>query len=271
MGADLSFVLRHPGPVDSRLDPAPVVATFAQAVRPVVDVVGLYAGGSLASGDYHPGLSDLDLVAVISAPLDARKQHELRQLHETIRQEHPPAAKLHCIYVPRGEVADVKAAHVMWTHGRLAHWHLSGVARAELLRNGITVYGPPPADLLPPVDDAALRVAVRAELTGHWRTSVRWPWLWRWLSDWFVDLGLLTLARAEAALDDGRLITKSEALGRLDRFGVPADLSQQIGRRRQGENTPLSTIQRIRRAYIARRIVACGLRTLTHTDASRHR
>ena len=67
------------------------------------------------------------------------------------------------------------------------------------------------------------------------------------------------------------LITKSEALGRLDRFGVPADLSQQIGRRREGKNTPLSTIQRIRRAYIARHIVACGLRTLTHTDASRHR
>jgi hypothetical protein len=252
--------------VDSRLDPVPVVAAFAQAVRPVVGAVGLYAGGSLASGDYHPAVSDLDLVAVITARLDARKQHELRQLHETIRQGHPPAARLHCIYVPHGEVADVKAAHVMWTHGQLAHRCLSGIARAELLRNGITVYGPPPAELLPPVDDAALRVAVRAELTGYWRKSVRWPWLW--LNDWCVDLGLLTLARAEAALDDGQLITKSEALGHLDRFGVPADLSRQIGRRRQGKNTPLSAIQRVRRAYIARRVVSCGLRTLTSADAS---
>jgi Nucleotidyltransferase domain len=190
--------------VDSRLDPVPVVATFAKAVRPVVDAVGLYAGGSLASGDYHPGVSDLDLVAVIRAPLDARKQHELRQLHETIQQEHPPAARLHCVYVPRGEVTDVTATHVMWSHGRLARRQLSGVARAELLRNGITVCGPPPAELIPRVDDAALRVAIRAELTGYWRRTVRWPW--EWLNDWCVDLGLLTLARAEAALDDGRLI-----------------------------------------------------------------
>jgi hypothetical protein len=122
--------------VDSRLDPVPVVATFAQAVRPVVDAVGLYAGGSLASGDYHHGVSDLDLVAVIRAPLDARKQHELRQLHETIQQEHPPAARLHCVYVPRGEVTDVTAAHVMWSHGRLARRQLSGVARAECSATG---------------------------------------------------------------------------------------------------------------------------------------
>jgi hypothetical protein len=248
------------GLVDFRLVPAPVVAAFAQAVRPLADVVALYVGGSLASGDYCPGVSDLDLVAAVAAPLGPQQRQELRRFHETFEQEHPSAAKLHCLYVPRDGLADVEARHWMWAHGRFGQRHLSGVARAELLHNGITVYGPPPCELLPPMDDGALRVAVRAELTGYWKRALRWPQVW--LTDWCVDLGLLTLARAEAALTESRLITKREALDRLDRFGVPADLVQQISRRRRGEGTPLRVAQRVRRAYTARHLVARGLRAL---------
>jgi hypothetical protein len=117
------------------------------------------------------------------------------------------------------------------------------------------------------MDDGALRAAVRAELTGYWKRALRWPWVW--LTDWCVDLGLLTLARAEAALKEGRLITKRDALDRLDRFGVPADLVHQISRRRQGESTPLRITQRLRRACTARRLVARGLRTLVPSGDSR--
>jgi Nucleotidyltransferase domain len=244
-----------------------VVATFARAVRPLADVVALYAVGSLASGDYRPAASDLDLVAVVAAPLGSRQRRELRRFHEMFEREHPAAVKLHCIYVPRDGLADAAAKHPMWAHRRFGQRQLSGVARAELLRNAIIVDGPPPSGLLPPVDDRALRVAVRAELTGYWKRTLRWPWIW--LTDWCVDLGLLTLARAEAALSEGRLITKREALGRLGRFGVPADLVQQIGRRRQGEGTPLRVTQRIRRGYTAHRLVARGLRTLISPGGSR--
>jgi hypothetical protein len=253
--------------VDSRLVPAPVVAIFAQAVRPLVDMVALYAGGSLASGDYRPGVSDVDLVAVIAAPLGSRQRRELRRFHEMFERDHPSAAWLHCIYVPRDGLADAEAKHSIWAHRRIGRRQLSGVARAELLRHGITVDGPPPCQLLPPMDDGALRVAVRAELTGYWTRALRWPGVW--LTDWCVDLGLLTLARAEAALAEGRLITKREALDRLDRFGVPADLVRQISRRRQGEGTPLRVAQRIRRGYAARRLVARGLRTLVSSGDSR--
>ena len=55
---------------DPRLGPAPLVAAFAAAVQPVVDVVALYVGGSLAAGDYRPGISDLDLAAVLATAPD---------------------------------------------------------------------------------------------------------------------------------------------------------------------------------------------------------
>jgi hypothetical protein len=240
------------------------VVTFAQAIPSTVDVVALYVGGSLASGDYRPGVSDLDLVAVVAAPLGHRQCQELRRFHAIFEREHPSATKLHCIYVPRDGLAHAQAKHPIWAHRRLGRRHLGGVIRAELLRNGITVYGSPVSDLLPPMDDGAVRAAVRAEMTGYWKQALRRPWVWG--SDWCVDLGLLTLARAEAALKEGHLITKREAVDRLDRFGVPADLVQQISRRRQGQGTPIRLDQRIRRAYTTHRLVAHGLRTLVSSS-----
>lgn len=246
--------------MDQRLDSAPVVEVFAHAVRPVVGVVGLYAIGSLASGDFQPAVSDLDLVAVIERELTKQARRELHRLHESILDGHPTAARLHCAYVPRERIDDGPAAHLNWAHGELFRRPLTGIARAELLRGAITVLGPPPAELLAPISPAALRQAVRAELSGYWRTATRRPWLW--LEDRYVDLGLLTLARAEATLVDDQLIGKHQALDRLHRFHVPPDLVEQIGRRRRGEAIPLRSWQRVRRARQARRLCALGIRDL---------
>ena len=132
---------------DQRLAPAQVVAAFAAAVAPVAGVVGLYAGGSLAAGDYRPAVSDLDLVAVVASPVGRRQRRRLRRLHAATMREQPAAAKLHCVYVPRGEATEVSQPHLTWAHGQLFRRSLSGVARAELLRGGITVAGPPPSAL----------------------------------------------------------------------------------------------------------------------------
>jgi hypothetical protein len=97
----------HSDPVDLRLDQTPVVVAFAKAVHPIADVIGLHAGGSLAAGDFQPGISDLDLVAVIATSLDGLSREHLRVLHEVTSSEDPSAAKLHCVDVPQQEVVDV--------------------------------------------------------------------------------------------------------------------------------------------------------------------
>jgi hypothetical protein len=246
--------------VDARLDPAPIVATFAHAIGPVADVVGFYAGGSLAMGDFRPGISDLDLAAVVAAAFDGQRRAEVRELHEAVQRDEPSAAKLHCVYLPRDELADASTKHLTWAHGELFRRPFSGVGRAELLHAGITVFGPPPADLLPAVDRSALQTAARAELSGYWTGAVRKPWLW--FDDLYVDLGLLTLARVEATLTDGRLITKKEALTRLHRFGVSGELVGQIAARREGEVVALTPVQRAKRAATARDLMARGIRNL---------
>ena len=90
-----------------------------------------------------------------------------------------------------------------------------------------------------------------------------------WTQDVYVDLGLLTLARVEATLTEDRLLTKAEALSRLDRFGVPPGLVEQIGRRRDGEAVVLTAADRAGRAVVARRIVARAIDTLGSGTAGR--
>ena len=150
--------------------------------------------------------------------------------------------------------------HPTFTTGRFWPMHLSGVARAEVLRNGRTALGPPPAELIPPVSDAALRDAARGELSGYWSGAVRKRLIW-W-QDTYVDLGLVTLSRVDITLRENRLASKAEAIPRLTRFGVDPGLVAEMLRRRAGQPTPLGPVARLRRARHARAAVRRGIATL---------
>jgi hypothetical protein len=238
-----------------------LVRSFAEAVRPVAGVLAFWVAGSLATGDYRPGVSDLDLVALVGSPLDDRQQRGLTALHQALAGADHRAAKLHCDYVPGTEVDDVAAEHLRWAHGELYRHPLTGIARAELLRFGVTVYGRQPAEVLPPVDDDDLAAAVRHELTGYWTDALRKPHLW--LQDVYVDIGLFTLARADATLREGALVTKQEALQRLATLGVDPALVAGMTRRRQGLQVHLSAGQRLQRARHVRRVMTRGIAGLT--------
>jgi hypothetical protein len=154
-------------------------------------------------------------------------------------------------------------AHWSWAHGELYRRELTAFARAELNpsgqhRGGVVLHGPAPQAFFGPVPPEDLREAATAELGGYWTRAVRRRRPWR--SDAVVDLGLLTLARAEIARREGRLVTKTEALGRLPALGVPPDLVRAVARRRAGDPPPLTRRARRRQARLARRVVARGVR-----------
>jgi hypothetical protein len=246
--------------MDPRFEVSGMLEEFGREMRPVADVTGLYVGGSLATGDYRAGVSDLDLVAIVQRPLSSRDRRRVGRTHRQFIAHYPAAKKLHCVYVPIGYVDDIAERHVTWAAQRLFRRPFSGVARAEVLRYGWAVFGPEPGTLIPAISDDELRRAVRRELAGYWTRALRWPWIW--LRDFFIDLSVLTLVRAEATLVDGELITKRAALARLDRLGVPAALAEQIRRRRQGHRTRISLPARVRRARQVHRLVSESIRTL---------
>ena len=156
----------------------PVVEEFASGLKELGWVSDLLVGGSLATGDYTPGVSDLDLVAIVDGPVDPVRQQALAELHRHLDQTVGAGCKLGCVYVDAAAVLDVSMRHPTWTHGMLVQRIVSGIVRAELVRHGYAVFGREPRGVLPAMSDDDIREAARAELTGYWSWAARRPWLW---------------------------------------------------------------------------------------------
>jgi hypothetical protein len=206
-------------------------------------VTDLMAAGSLATGDYVPGVSDLDLVAVTRGPVGPPRQEVLAGLHRELDQEVAQGLDLGCVYVDVTNLADLRARHPMWTHGVLAHRTVSGITRAELVRHGFAVMGRQPAAVFPDMTDDDVRRAARAEICGYWAWASRRPLMW--LNPVIADLGLTSMARGRYALQTGRLLTKTQAAPQAH---APAWLREQLRARRRGEQV---ASPRLRTALIA--------------------
>ena len=231
--------------MDPRLAAAPQVLRFAERLRLREDVEGVYVGGSLASGDYHPGTSDLDVVVLTRTALTRRDRRRLRSLHRSLDVTDPSARALHCAYVPHDAVGDASTPHPVWAGGELFARPLSGIGRAELLADPVVVHGPHPSQWLPAMDVDDLRDAARAELSGYWTRAVRKRAIWR--QDVYVYHGVTTVGRADLTIRDGRLVTKTEAIAHLADLGLPPEILAGVRRRRAGDD-----VRRFVRVQIAR-------------------
>lgn len=237
---------------------------FAGEAGEVMPLAALWAHGSLALGDYQPGRSDLDLIALVETVPAPAQQDQLQRVHQALHDQVPLAQKLHCTYVARAEWAETSRDHLTWAHGEMFARPVSPVSRRELHLGGLCLFGPAPATVVPPVTDQELADSIRADLRGNWypateRTDV-------WLQDIWVDVGLTTFARATVTLRDGRLITKREALDVLTSLGAPAGLVKDICQRRYENPPPITESWRAERAEQARAFFRRGIRQLLALD-----
>ncbi|MCW2791361.1 MAG: hypothetical protein JWO76_459 [Nocardioides sp.] len=216
----------------------------------------LLVAGSLATGDHIPGVSDLDLVAVVAGPVDRARTAHLVEVHQDLDRGSAAGADLGCVYVEESRLLETAARHPTWTHGELVQRTLSALTRAELVRHGFPAFGRAPTDLLPPMPDDDVRAAARGELCGYWSWAARRPHLW--LNPMIADLGLTSMARGRHALRTGQLLTKSAA---VERAHAPTWLIDQLRARRRGE--PVVS-PRLRTGWIAWRDARA-----TTTDARR--
>jgi hypothetical protein len=224
-------------------DVPPAVSELAVGLAGLGWVRDVWVAGSLATGDYVPGISDLDLVAAVDGRIDDSRATALVEVHRALDAGSAAGLDLGCVYVDERALPDRPALHPTWTHGALTHRILSGVTRAELVRHGFAVSGRPPQDVLSPMTDDDVRAAARAELTGYWAWAARRPTMW--LSATFADLGLTSMARGRYAMRTGRLLTKSEA---VEQAAAPDWLKEQLRARRLGEQV---TSPRRHTAWIA--------------------
>jgi hypothetical protein len=144
------------------------------------ELVGVYAGGSVALGGYDPARSDLDVAVVCRAALsDARKLELAASLrHEALPC---PARGLELVVYPESgvRVATRDAGYELnLNSGRAMPFHLSlapgdgeeehwfAIDRAILREHGRVLVGPPPQRLFAPIP--------RSTLLGLLAESVRW-------------------------------------------------------------------------------------------------
>lgn len=155
----------------------PAVAEIVEAVAKGASeilgagLVGLYVRGSLATGDFEPERSDVDLLAVTERPLDDAAFAALAALHERLAASaNPYGARLEIAYLPREAARRWRPGQrhptlgqreqLVWTeHG--SNWLFE---RWTVRECGCTVLGPDPRELFDPVPPEALREAARARL-----------------------------------------------------------------------------------------------------------
>jgi hypothetical protein len=226
-------------------DPQQPLSVFGERLTELGWVTDLWVGGSLATGDYIPGVSDMDLVALVDGEVDAARQSDLSVIHAVLDAGVAAGADLGCVYMDARLVEVAGAKHPTWTHGALVNRALSGISRAELVRHGHAHFGRPPATVLRAMSDGDVRQAAQAEVCGYWAWASRRPAMW--LDPVIADLGLTAMARGRYALTTGRLLTKSEA---IEHARAPRWLVDQLRARRHGDQVESP---RLHTAWIALR------------------
>lgn len=194
--------------------------------------VAVWAHGSLGGGDYQEGRSDLDMIAVLAGPIGPATVWNVAKLHARLRTD-PLAPLLHCTYLSDATTANPERRHLTWAHSRLFRRTVSPVTRRELHTFGRVLYGSAPGELVPLVPDRQLTDYVVGDLRDNYRPAVDKPRLWT--RDVWVDLGLVTFARATMTVREGSLISKREALDLLPGLGAPVEVVEDVARRRYGQ------------------------------------
>ena len=176
--------------------------------------VGLYLLGSLASGGFDPGHSDIDFLVVTTKALPKSLFPALEAMHMRIRDSSLEwAKKLEGTYLSR------RVIHVFTPSKRKIPYLNEGrffiteqgmewiINRYILWENGITVAGPPIKSMIAPISRDELRKAIVDTLLTYWTPKVN-------ERGWLEPPGhqpyiVLTCCRALYTLKHGIIASKS--------------------------------------------------------------
>ena len=182
-------------------------------LEPQPCLLGLYLYGSLTSGDFTPGVSDIDLLAVTDGPVTLEVIARLQPMHAEIETRFPRwQDRIEVIYVPRqalatfrtqvseiaaispGEPLHILSAGIDW----LMNWR-------QVRHGGQVVTGPPAETYVPDttVEEYVTAVREHAAACGDWMPEMRAPRQ--------QSYAVLTLCRALYTVRHGHGASKAAA------------------------------------------------------------
>lgn len=182
------------------------------------DLLGLYLFGSLATGGFLAGRSDVDLLAVLRAGVTDAELPALESLHAAFAEEHPDwVERVEVGYVgrdvlqtfggvPSGPIAVISPGEPLNIKDATPDWTLNW---RGVVTSGRAVLGPPPLELGPPVGTREFRRAVAAQLDA-WKRDARAPTVkYVPAQQGYI---VVTLCRALHALATGETTSKERAV-----------------------------------------------------------
>ena len=192
-----------------------VLQTLLDNVRAILgdDFIGMYLYGSLATGDFDPGRSDIDFLVVTSKELPGNIVAELKSMHTRLYKSGMEwATKLEGSYVPRNVLRRYSANGPAWPMINkdkflVAHENISWVINSYILyTSGVVITGPSLRSIIDPVHPEELKDAVLTLYRDVWT-----PWKCNpdlFLGDEYQSFVVLTMCRALYTLKHGTVVSK---------------------------------------------------------------
>jgi len=200
-------------------EPAAVVALLEELVADIRaglgdDLVAIYVFGSYVAGDFEPGVSDLDLVAVSTRQLHEPELMTLDRMHMSFAGRHPEwSDRIEVVYIGVDALRSFRTSR-----GRLAvispdePFHLRDERPAEWIQNwflvretGVALFGPVATSLIPAIAWPEFVSAIRRyarEVAARSLDDV---------SPGQLAYNVLTICRALRAVETDTLSSKREA------------------------------------------------------------
>ena len=151
--------------------PEPAASVLAELEPRLRDLLGanlrgIYVYGSLAFGCYNPARSDVDLLVVTRR----RMAPETRRAVSSLLRRLVLVTRLEISFLSRADLEpwryptpfDYHFSRDSELHDRAAEYFATEIANARA--GGVALFGPPPADVLPPVPDADFLDSIRQDL-----------------------------------------------------------------------------------------------------------
>ncbi|HZQ49572.1 MAG TPA: aminoglycoside adenylyltransferase domain-containing protein [Candidatus Dormibacteraeota bacterium] len=176
-------------------------------------LVAVYLFGSATIGAYEPGVSDIDVVAVLDGDPTDEDVSALRAMHEQLAGDAPSwNDRIEVDYLSARALAEFRgeprpAARI--SPGEPFHriqidrrWVLDWY---QVQTSGVTLFGPPPAELIPAIGQAEFVTAVRDHLR-------EWPeWVSGESDPGRIAHAVFTFCRSLRACTLGDFVSKKEA------------------------------------------------------------
>ena len=210
------------------------------------NLAGIYLYGSLTQGAFDPARSDIDCIVVTRKELSDAEFEAVGEWLERSAAGNPWTARLQMGFLLRTQVLVMNSKACLYQFGGLVRCGSDGnpIPWMNILKSGVTLYGPLPAEFVPAITGAVLHDALVRE-TGYLREEFE-----NENSEWrdvpkYRTYAVLTLCRILYSHATGEIGSKPEAAA-WARPGLPRELLEIVDRALTDGDRAEIAIERIR-------------------------